>query len=122
MSRLLEKKEIVVADDQRARILFPDNLLQAIVDSEDADVVIVKGALSERRARALEMRLREILYTLAFKAKQDWLDQPPNQSEIDALVVSEGPILVESGVLGKTPKIPEGAEHNLPAMLVMFFR
>lgn len=117
---LLEKKEIVVADDQSERILFPDNLLQAIVDSEDADVVIVKGALSERRARALEMRLREILYTLAFKAKQDWLDQPPSQSEIDALVVSEGPILVESRALGKTPKIPEGAEHNLPAMLVMF--
>jgi ABC-2 type transport system permease protein len=117
---LLEEKGVVVAKGRRARIVLPDSLIHKIVDGVKAEIEVVKGGMGDSRAQALTMQVREILFTLTFRAKRAWLDRPPGDEEIATLVESKGPILVESRVLGKIPKIPEGAERNLPAMLVMF--
>ena len=66
---LLEKKDIVVVENQRARIALPDSLMQSIVGGEETDIEILRGGLSDQRAQQLSMRVREILFTLTFAAK-----------------------------------------------------
>ena len=116
----LNSDKIVVTEGRKARVELPDSLIFSIVNGEEAEILVVKGGLSDSRAQAISMRVRQIVLELTFGAKKSWLDTAPSQKEIDDLVVSEGPIFVDSRVLGKTPKIAEGAEHNLPAMVVMF--
>jgi ABC-type multidrug transport system permease subunit len=66
------------------------------------------------------MRLREIIFTLVFRVEERWIAEPPDSVEISSLAEAEGPIRVESRMLGSAPRRAEGAEHTLPAMIVMF--
>lgn len=117
---LLEKKGVVVLEGQRATIALPDSLMHSIIDGGDADVEIIRGGLGDQRAQQLSMRVREILFTLTFAARKDWLAAAPDSAAIAALVESNGPIYVESRHLGKVPHTASGFEHQLPAMVVMF--
>jgi len=117
---LLEKKEIDVVENGRAKIVLPDSLVQSILDGKDADIEIIRGGLGDQRVQQLSMRVREILYTLTFSAKKSWLVAPPDSNTVTALIRSEGPIFVESVNLGKVPHAAGRFEHQLPAMLVMF--
>lgn len=116
----LEKKDIDVVERRKARIILPDSLLDAILEGREANIQIVRSGIGDARAQQLSMRVREILYTLTFRAKENWLESPPDSAQITGLVESEGPVFVESLNLGKVPHIAVGAEHNLPAMLVIF--
>lgn len=120
-SGLLEKKGIVVSRGENyARVVLPDSLISKIVGGRAVGIKILKREANEYRVRAVSVKAREILYTLVFRARKEWLTTPPGEGEIAALVESEGPILIETSVLGKKPKVAVGAEHTLPAMLVMF--
>jgi ABC-2 type transport system permease protein len=119
-AELLEKEDIVVVEDRRAKIVLPDSLMKSMLDGDKSDIEIVRGGLSDQRVQQLSMRVREIVFKLTFAAKDSWLHAPPDSAAIAALVGSEGPIFVESRPLGKVPHTPSGFEHQLPAMLVMF--
>lgn len=116
----LNSDKIVVTEGRKARVELPDSLILSILNGEETEILVVKSGLSDSRAQAISMRVQQIVLELTFGAKKSWLDTAPSQKEIDDLVVSKGPIFVDSRVLGKTPKFAEGAEHNLPAMVVMF--
>jgi len=117
---LLEKKEIVVVEDSRAKIVLPDSLIHSILEGDEAAIEIMRGGLGDQRVQQLSMRVREIVYALTFNARRSWLETPPDSAAVAALVGSEGPIFVESVNLGKVPHTASGFEHQLPAMLVMF--
>lgn len=117
---LLEKKDIDVVENRTAKIVLPDSLLHIILEGDETDIQIVRGGIGDARVQQLSMRVREILYTLTFRARTSWLESPPDSAEIAGLIESQGPIFVEHLNLGKMPHVAVGAEHNLPAMLVMF--
>ena len=117
---LLEKKEIVVVENRRAKIVLPDSLIHSILDGKKADVEIVRGGLGDQRVQQLSMRVREIVYTVTFSARKSWLKTPPDSAAVAALVRSEGPIFVASVNLGRVRHTAGRFEHQLPAMLVMF--
>jgi ABC-type multidrug transport system permease subunit len=117
---LLQKKEIEVVDERKAKVVLPDSLMHKILDGEQTDIEIIRGGIGDSRVQQLSMRVREIVYKLTFGAKKSWLETPPDSAAIAGLVLSDGPIFVESLNLGKTPHVASGAEHQLPAMVVMF--
>jgi len=117
---LLEKKGIVVLEERQATIVLPDSLIHSIIEGGDADIEIIRGGLGDRRVQQLSMRVREILFTLTFAVKKNWLVAAPDSAAIAALVESNGPIYIESRHLGKVPHTASGFEHQLPAMVVMF--
>jgi hypothetical protein len=117
---LLGKKGVEVVEERKAKIVLPDHLISKILDGEKTDIEIVRGGIGDSRVQQLSMRVREIVYALTFRAKKGWLQTPPDSAAIAGLVQSEGPIFVESLNLGKTPHVASGAEHQLPAMVVMF--
>ena len=117
---LLEKKGIVVLEERQATIVLPDSLIHSIIEGDDADIEIIRGGLGDRRVQQLSMRVREILFTLTFAVKKNWLVAAPDSAAIAALVESNGPIYIESRHLGKVPHTASGFEHQLPAMVVMF--
>ncbi len=116
----LNSDKIVVTEGRKARIQLPDSLVYSIVNGQKAEILVMKGGLSDSRAQAISMQVQQIVLALTFGVKKSWLDTEPAQREIDDLVAARGPIYVDFRVLGKQPKIAEGAEHNLPAMVVMF--
>ena len=119
-SGLLSKNDIVVDGGSRAKIMLPDGLIPAILNGDEADVEIARGSLGDERAQQLSMRVREIIYTLAFSARKNWLESPPDSAAVASLLRAEGPIFVDTANLGKVPHAAGRFEHQLPAMLVMF--
>jgi ABC-2 type transport system permease protein len=118
---MLENEGVVVVDEGGdVDVVLPDSLLARLAEGEKAEVEVVKTHASSSRARAVSAKVREAMYTLAFRARKSWLEEPPSQEAIASLVAARGPIFLESSVLGKAPKIVGGVEHQLPAMLVMF--
>lgn len=117
---LLQKEGIVVADSRRARVVLPDSLVPTIVEGKEADIEVVRGGLNDERVQQLSMRVREVLFSLTFTVKESWLDAPPDSGSVAGLIRSEGPIFVESVMLGSVPHEAGRFEHQLPAMLVMF--
>lgn len=118
---MLENKGVPVVDGGGdVDVVLPDSLLVRLAGGEKTEVEVMRTHASSSRARAVSATMREVIYTLAFRARKNWLDEPPSEEAIAALVASRGPIFLESSVLGKAPKIVGGVEHQLPAMLVMF--
>jgi ABC-2 type transport system permease protein len=117
---LLRKKDVVVVESSRAKIVLPDSLIHKILDGRKANVEVVRGGLDDERSQQLSMSVREVLFTLTFHAKRAWLVSPPDSAAVATLVRTEGPVFVESLDLGNVPHEASGFEHQLPAMLVMF--
>jgi ABC-2 type transport system permease protein len=121
---LLEKRGLVVTDQgHSAGIELPDSLVHRILEGRESTINIVKRGLSDREVQMLSMRLREIMFALVFRVEKDWLSEPPDSVAVSRLaeeVGGAGPIYLESRVLGTAPRRAEGAEHTLPAMIVMF--
>lgn len=118
---LIDGDGIAVVDSAgAARVVLPDSLINHLSNGGKATVAVVKDNVSSLRANAVAARAREAMFTLAFRAKKQWLETPPSSEEVAALVAESGPLHLETKALGKKPKSVAGVEHQLPAMLVMF--
>jgi ABC-type multidrug transport system permease subunit len=118
---MFEMKDLVVVESGgAARVVLPDSLIHRVVHGKDAKLQVVKEHISDYRARSVSIKSQQILFTLAFRAKESWLDSPLSDEEVAGFVENEGPILLASNTLGNAPKTVAGVEHQLPAMLVMF--
>lgn len=118
---MLEDKGLALADSAAdGRVILPDSLLHKLVGGEAAQAQVVKDNIGDYAARSVATKLQETIFTLAFRARASWLVTPPTEAEVTALLAQQGPMRLESSILGKAPKEVGGVEHQLPAMLVMF--
>jgi ABC-type multidrug transport system permease subunit len=121
VSGMLAAEGLVVVDSLAgAEVILPDSLVAHLLGGEKVEITVNKLGASDTRARAVSVKARQTMYTLAFAAKKSWIESPPSQADVGSLVASRGPMLLESKTLGKAPKTVDGVEHQLPAMLVMF--
>jgi ABC-2 type transport system permease protein len=100
------------------RIELPDSLLAKLRDGAAVSARVHKGDAGDLRTQSVSARVRDALYRLAFA-------RPAIEAAIRAGRAYEPahaapPLALAVGTLGTAPRIPSGAEHTLPAMLVMF--
>jgi len=120
-SGLLEKKDLVLTTSELApRVVVPDRLIQGLVAGDSLEAVVLKRNASDLRAQQVSVKVREVMFTLAFTARSTWIDDPPDSATVAALVAKEGLIRIDKQQLGTAPRAVTGMVHQLPAMLVMF--
>ena len=108
----------MVADTTGIRVELPDSLLALMRDGHKALARVHKGNASDIRAQSVSARVRDALFRLAFQRAQIEADLRAGREP--ALSTADRPLALEVRTLGAAPRIPSGAEHTLPAMLVMF--
>lgn len=100
------------------RVELPDSLLAKLRDGEAATARVHKGDASDLRAQSVSARVRDALYRMAFARPE--LEPAIRDGRVHAPAPRDGPLALAVGTLGAAPKVATGAEHTLPAMLVMF--
>jgi ABC-type transport system involved in cytochrome c biogenesis permease component len=120
-SGLLAKRDLVITSSENApRVLIPDRLIQGLVAGDSLEAVVLKRKASDMRAQQVSVKVREVMFTLAFTARSSWIQNPPDSAEVAALVAREGLLRIDKQQLGEAPRAVTGMVHQLPAMLVMF--
>jgi len=118
---LLERGGLVLTDSEDAtRVVLPDSLVPHLIDGGPVQVDIRTKNATSSRAQTIAARSREALYTMSFRVSADWLTEPPGDETVRSIIENEGPIYLESSLLGQRPRMVSGKVHQLPAMLVMF--
>ncbi len=107
-----------VATKDAVRIELPDSLLAALGGDGNVVVRVHKGEASDLRVQNVSARVRNAMYKIAFRRTAIEAAERDGGSALAA--VSVEPLALRVETLGAAPKIPSGAEHTLPAMLVMF--
>jgi ABC-2 type transport system permease protein len=100
------------------RVELPDSLLAKLRGGEVATARIHKGDASELRAQSVSAGAREALYRAAFQRTE--LESAARSGGTYTPAPGNTPLSLAVTTLGAAPKVATGAEHTLPAMLVMF--
>lgn len=118
---LLEKKGLAITSSERAaRVVIPDSLVEGLVAGDSLEAVVLKREASDLRAREVSVKVREVMFQLAFAARSSWIQSPPDSAAVAALIDKEGVLRIEKRQPGAAPRAVTGVVHQLPAMLVMF--
>lgn len=100
------------------RVELPDSLLARLRDGAETTARIHKGDAGDLRAQSVSARVRDALYRMAFRRTE--LEAAIRDGRAYAFAGGDAPLALAVGTLGAAPRTPGGAEHTLPAMLVMF--
>jgi ABC-type transport system involved in cytochrome c biogenesis permease component len=106
----LRGRGFVIAADG-IRVELPDSMQARMHDGREAHARVIQGDAPALRAQAVSAAVREMMYYTAFHAG----------SPGDSSASHRAPLLAITAVpLGAAPKIADGRERMLPAMLIMY--
>lgn len=115
-AELFTREGFVVGDDG-IHVEFPDSLMEKLASGDSVNVKVLQGDASDNRARAVSARVREGLYRAVFQAGTVTHASPDN-AKLD--LSERGPLWLTTQTLGVAPRVPDGRERTLLAMLIMF--
>jgi len=109
----LKGRNFVIADDG-IQVDFPDSLFDRMQRGRSIHVRVIQGKADAMRAQAVSAAAREFCYFAALHLQQVDGDIRPTSATNDTF------LSLQTHTLGAAPRIVNGKERMLPAMLIMY--